>query len=149
MKVSVLQVLELLEHHFEERVTYLFWQNLTSTNFLYKRKVLRPCTWHHHRGLLSKHCTEYFEQKVLSTATLKQACWYRHVNKMLAIWPHGEELQNFLRHLNNIHHNIMFTMKTEKNNYLSMMYWWKNMFVGIYGLQKTETHIDHYLQECS
>jgi hypothetical protein len=47
---------------------------------------------------------EHFEQKAISTAIKKPARWYRYMDDIFAVWPHGkDDLHDFLQHLNNIH----------------------------------------------
>jgi sugar phosphate isomerase/epimerase len=62
---------------------------------------------------------EHFEQQAISMAKKKPARWFRYVDDTFVVWTHGkDELQEFLKHLNNIHPNIMFTMEVEQNKTL-------------------------------
>jgi hypothetical protein len=62
---------------------------------------------------------EHFEQQAISSAEKKPARWFRYVDDTFVVWTHGkDELQEFLKHLNNIHLNIMFTMEVEQNKTL-------------------------------
>jgi hypothetical protein len=43
-----------------------------------------------------------------------------YVDDTFMIWPHGHEKPgSFLLHLNSIHTNIQFTMKTERNGHIT------------------------------
>lgn len=65
---------------------------------------------------------EHFEQTATSTATHKPTRWYRYVDNTFVVWPHGKRvLQEFQKHLNGIHENIKFTMKTKENGALSFL----------------------------
>jgi hypothetical protein len=55
----------------------------------------------------------------LSLAIKKPTHWYRYVDDTFVVWPHGkDELQELLKHLNNIHPNIKCTMEVEQNKTL-------------------------------
>jgi len=65
---------------------------------------------------------EDFEEGVLNQATHKPTCWYRYVDDIFAIWPHGKaSLTTFLVHLNSLHKNIQFTMEIEENGRLPFL----------------------------
>ena len=51
-----------------------------------------------------------FETKALDGWPLKPTLWLRFIDDIFMIWPHGrDELDNFIKYLNNIHEKIKFT----------------------------------------
>ncbi|XP_071440799.1 uncharacterized protein [Hetaerina americana] len=59
---------------------------------------------------------EKFEKSAIETYSKKPKLWLRYVDDTFVIWQHGtKELNDFLRHLNNQHRAIQFTMELEKN----------------------------------
>jgi hypothetical protein len=65
---------------------------------------------------------EHFEQKAISTAIKKPARWYRYMDDIFAVWPHGkDDLQDFLQHLNIIHNSIKFMMEAEQDRTLPFL----------------------------
>jgi len=57
-------------------------------------------------AVIANFYMEDFEKKAIKQATHKPACWYRYVDDIFIIWPHGKEkLTDFLNHLNGIHNN--------------------------------------------
>ena len=65
---------------------------------------------------------ESFELKALETAVHKPKLWLRYVDDTFVIWSHArQKLDNFLRHLNNIHSCIKFTMEVEENGQLPFL----------------------------
>jgi hypothetical protein len=65
---------------------------------------------------------EHFEQQAISSAEKKPARWFRYVDDTFLVWTHGkDELEEFLKRLNNIHPNIMFTMEVEQNKTLPFL----------------------------
>jgi hypothetical protein len=57
--------------------------------------------------IIAKFYVEHFEQKAISTATKKPARWYRYVDDIFMVWPHGkDDPQGFLQQLNNIRKSI-------------------------------------------
>ena len=60
---------------------------------------------------------EDFEKKAIEQATHKPVCWFRYVDDMFVIWPHGKEkLTEFHSHLNRVHGKIQFTMEKEEGH---------------------------------
>ena len=58
-----------------------------------------------------------WEEKYVYTYHLQPLIWKRFIDDIFMIWTHGEEeLQNFLRHLNNSHESIKFTMESSKSH---------------------------------
>ncbi|XP_038066508.1 uncharacterized protein LOC119736566 [Patiria miniata] len=65
---------------------------------------------------------EDFEQKTLATAQFQPKLWLRYVDDTFIIWPHGpDKLDGFLRHLNQQHPSIQFTMETETSDSLPFL----------------------------
>ena len=59
--------------------------------------------------------TSQFEEKHVYTYGLKPLAWYRYIDNVFCIWQHGDiELKNFVKHLNNTHGTIKFSMETSK-----------------------------------
>ena len=55
------------------------------------------------------------ETSFLSSSPLKHSIYYRYIDDILLIWPHGiDSLRHFLEHANNIHQNIKFTHERSK-----------------------------------
>ena len=91
---------------------------------------------------------EQFQQQALNMAEKKPSNWYRYVDDTFVVWPHGEELQNFLQYLNSLHPNIQFTMETEKDDklvFLDVLV--KKKLDGLLGhtMYRKPTHTDLYL----
>jgi hypothetical protein len=62
---------------------------------------------------------EHSEHQTWSSAIKKPTHCYRYVTYTFVVWAHGkDELQEFLKHLNNIHPIIKFAMKVEQNKTL-------------------------------
>ena len=96
---------------------------------------------------------EEFENSVLTSYEKKPTLWIRYVDDTFVIWPHGEhELENFLRHLNNQHDSIKFTMEVEKDGvlpFLDVLVTKKpNGKLG-HGVYRKATHTDRYLHASS
>jgi hypothetical protein len=91
----------------------------------------------------------HFEEQAMSSATRKPTWWYRYVDDMFVMWPHGKtELRGFLQHLNNIHPNIKFTMEVEQNGCLPFL----DVLVGRrpdrslgHSVYRKSTHMELYL----
>jgi hypothetical protein len=57
---------------------------------------------------------EDFEKRAIEQATHNPVCWFRYVDDIFIIWPHGQEkLTEFLNHLSGLHNKIQFTMEKE------------------------------------
>ena len=55
------------------------------------------------------------ETSFLSSSPLKPSIYYRYIDDIFLIWPHGNDsLTHFLEHANNIHKNIKFTNERSK-----------------------------------
>ena len=63
------------------------------------------------------------EQKILAQSPLKPLVWWRYIDEVLMIWPHGEEkLNEFVNLLNSSHETIKFThdVSPSKINFLDV-----------------------------
>ena len=57
------------------------------------------------------------ETTFLETQKLQRLVWFRYIDDIFFIWTHGEqELQTFLRSLNEFHTNIKFTCESSKQS---------------------------------
>ena len=57
------------------------------------------------------------ETAFLETQELQPLVWFRYIDSILFIWTHGEqELQTFLRSLNEFHTDIKFTYESSKES---------------------------------
>jgi hypothetical protein len=67
---------------------------------------------------------EHFEEMALEVATPKPLCWFRYMDDMFVMWPHGPgKLIDFLDHLNSVHENIQYTiMEMEGDGHLPFLY---------------------------
>jgi hypothetical protein len=78
--------------------------------------------WVYHSHLWAIFFMEDFEEGALSGAVYKPHSWFFYINDTLVIWPHGSERQkDLLEYLNSIHHNIQFTMETERDGHLPFL----------------------------
>lgn len=92
---------------------------------------------------------ESYERRALDTAQLKPSIWYRYVDDVWAVWPHGAEtLTSFLDHLNGVHPNIKFTMEVEKDGslpFLDVMTTRKPDGTLGHAVYRKPTHTNRYL----
>jgi hypothetical protein len=122
-KVPVDDSLSQLSHHFTEDILALFKLVLTSTYFCFNNEYFEqrdgmamgsPLS-----PVIANFFMEDFEERAINQSTLKPTCWYRYVDDIFAIWPHGKaSLTIFLEHLNSLHKNIQFTMEIEEEGHL-------------------------------
>ena len=61
---------------------------------------------------------EYFEEMTLGSISLKPAMWLRYVDNTFILWPHQENVQTLLDHVNSIRPSIQFTKEKEQDNKL-------------------------------
>ena len=61
---------------------------------------------------------EYFEETALGSTPLKSSMWLRYVDETFILWPHQEDVQILLDHVNSIRPSIQFTMEKEQDNKL-------------------------------
>ena len=53
----------------------------------------------------------------LEQMTHKPVCWFRYIDDIFFIWPHGKEmLIELLNHLSRLHNKIQFTMEEEEGH---------------------------------
>ena len=64
---------------------------------------------------------EYFEDMALNSAPLRPTMWLRYVDDTFILWPHQEDIQVLLEHVNTIRPSIQFTMEKEKDNQLAFL----------------------------
>ena len=61
---------------------------------------------------------EYFEEMALGSTSLKPSMWLRYVDDTFILWPHQEDVQTLLDHVNSIQPSIQFIMEKEQDNKL-------------------------------
>ena len=61
---------------------------------------------------------EYIEEMALGSTSLKPSMWLRYVDDTFILWPHQEDVQILLDHVNSIRTSIQFTMEKEQDNKL-------------------------------
>ena len=61
---------------------------------------------------------EYFEEMALGSTSLKPSMWLRYVDDTFILWPHQEDVQTLLDHVNSIWPSIKFIMEKEQDNKL-------------------------------
>ena len=65
---------------------------------------------------------EDFEKKAKEQAAHKPVYWFRYVDDIFIIWPHGQEkLEEFLNHISGLHNKIQFTMEKEEEGHLPFL----------------------------
>ena len=64
---------------------------------------------------------EYFEEMALGSISLEPSMWLRYVDDTFILWPHQENVQILLDHVNSIRPSIQFTMEKERDNKLSFL----------------------------
>ena len=64
---------------------------------------------------------EYFEEMALGYTSLKPSMWLRYVDDTFILWPHQEDVQTLLDHVNSIQPSIQFTMEKEQDNKLPFL----------------------------
>lgn len=125
-QVPLKETLELLEKYFPQYITNLLRHVLTTTNIMFQGEFYDQTDSVAMGSSLSptidNFYMELFEEIALESAPLKPLCFYRYVDDMCVIWPHGAEtLPEFLNHLNRVHPNIKFTMEVEKKGTLPFL----------------------------
>ena len=125
-KVPVDDSLSLLSRHFTEEILALFRLVLTSTyvcfNGQYFEQTDGVAMDSPMSPVFAKFFMEDFEERALNQATHMPTCWYRYLDDIFAIWPHGKaSLTTFPVHLNSLHKNIQFTMEIEENGRLPFL----------------------------
>ena len=64
---------------------------------------------------------EYFEEMALGSTSLKPYMWLRYIDDIFILWPHQEDVQILLDHVNSIRSSIQFTMEKEQDNKLPFL----------------------------
>jgi len=65
---------------------------------------------------------EDLEERALAQAKYEPPCWFRYVDDVFVIWPHGtENLERFRDHLNVLQRNIQFAMEIERDGHLPFL----------------------------
>ena len=101
-KVPVEESLTLLCQHFKDEILALYKHVVTSIYFCVDGQFYEQTDGVAMGSPLSlviaNFYMEDFETKTIEKASHKPACWYRYVDDMLVIWPHGQEkLMEFLK----------------------------------------------------
>ncbi|KAJ8919473.1 hypothetical protein NQ315_016573, partial [Exocentrus adspersus] len=72
--------------------------------------------------IMSNTFMEHFEETYVKSYINKPKIWWRYVDDIFSIWPHGQDnLADFLNFLNNIEPTIKFTLELEENNKLPFL----------------------------
>jgi hypothetical protein len=84
------------------------------------------------------------EESFLQECIDKPSVWWRFIDDIFMIWPHGEEkLDQFFTHLNSFHPTIKFTSERSREtiNFLDVQVSWKNktLITDLY-VKPTDTH---------
>ena len=64
---------------------------------------------------------EYFEEIALGSTSLKPCMWLWYVYDKFILWPHQEDVQTSLDHINSIQPSIQFTMEKEQDSKLPFL----------------------------
>ena len=82
---------------------------------------LSPITMLYWLPVLANIYMEYFEEMALGSTSLKSSIWLRYVNDTFILWPHQEDVQILVDHVNSIRPSIQFTMEKEQDNKLPFL----------------------------
>ena len=63
---------------------------------------------------------EYFEEMALGSTSLKSSIWLRYVDDTFILWPHQEDVQTLLDHVNSIRPSIQFTLEKEQEKQITL-----------------------------
>ena len=83
------------------------------------------------------------EQKILSQSPLKPLVWWRYIDDVFMIWPHGEEKLSEFVNLNSSHETIKFThdVSPSKINFLDVTVLLHNNSIATdLHVKSTDTH---------
>ena len=72
-------------------------------------------------SVLANLYMEYFEEMALGSTSLKPSMWLRYVDDTFILWPHQEDVQILLEHVNSIWPSIQFTTEKEQDNKLPFL----------------------------
>ena len=64
---------------------------------------------------------EYFKEMALGSTSLKPSMWLSYIDDTFILWPHREDVQILLDHMNSIRPSIQFTMEKEQVNKLPFL----------------------------
>ena len=64
---------------------------------------------------------EYFKEMTSGSTSLKPSMWLRYIEDTFILWPHQEDVQILLDHMNSIRPSIQFTMEKEQDNKLPFL----------------------------
>ena len=64
---------------------------------------------------------EYFKEMAFGSTSLNPSMWLRYVDDTYFLWPHQEDVQTLLDHVNSIRPSIQFTMEKEQDNKLPFL----------------------------
>ncbi|KAK5644761.1 hypothetical protein RI129_006061 [Pyrocoelia pectoralis] len=125
-KVPLMETLKYIKEIFPKDVSILFHHCLTTTYFQWNKQFFEQvdgvAMGNPLSPVIANFYMEKFESIALESAVLKPKIWYRYVDDTFVIWNHGlDSLHFFLKHLNNIHPNIQFTMECEINGRLPFL----------------------------
>jgi aromatic ring-cleaving dioxygenase len=156
-KVPISDTLELLERHFSPGIIPLFRHCLTQCFFLFNGEFYKQIDGVAMGSPISPAIANYymkfFEEKCLATSTFRPSIWWRYVDDIFAVWPHGKEkLDIFLQHLNNQHVNISFTMELEANGclpFLDVLLQKSPSGSLIHSVYRKPTHTNQYINAFS
>ena len=71
--------------------------------------------------LLANIYMGYFEAMALGSSSLKACMWLRYVDDTFILWPHQEDVQILLDHVNSFRPSIQFTMEKEQDKKLPIL----------------------------
>ena len=64
---------------------------------------------------------EYFKEMTLGSTSLKPSMWLRYIDDTFILWPHQEDVQILLDHVNSIQPSIQFSMEKKQDNKLPFL----------------------------
>ena len=68
--------------------------------------------------VLANMYMEYFKEMPFGSTSLRPSMWLRYVDDIFVLWPHQEDVQKLLDHMNLIQPSIQFPMEKEQDNKL-------------------------------
>jgi hypothetical protein len=119
-------VKNLLSLHFSEDTLALFRHVLISTYFSVGGRFYEQtdgmAMGSRPSAVIANFFNEDFEERALAHVTHKSLCWFRYVDDMFIISPHGtKNLERFLDYFNELHRNIQFTIEMERDGHLPFL----------------------------
>ena len=108
------KVSEFLDHHLKPIMQNGLSYIRDSQHFLEKIKTIGSVP--ENAIPVTADVVDEVEQKILETQSKKPLIWLRYIDDIFFIWTHGEqELERFLKDLNNFTPNLSFTYEASKN----------------------------------